>query len=94
MTARQRYDRAISNMLGKLCIEWGFCGDARHAPFDHGRATWTADEFAMEVLRAEGMNPLEIEGIGPSQSDWFKRIRARFVAEFGNSVSVHDYEAE
>ena len=94
MTARQRYDRAISKMLGKLCIEWGFCGDARQAPFDHRRAAWAADEFALEVLRAEGMNPLEIEGVGPSQSDWFKRIRARFVAELGNSVSVHDFESE
>jgi len=46
------------------------------------------------VLRAEGMNPLMIEGIGPSQSDWLKRIRARFVAEFGDSVRVGDFETE
>jgi hypothetical protein len=79
-------------MLGKLCIEWGFCGDHRHAPFDHKRGAWTAEEFALEVLRAEGMNPLMIEGIGPSQSDWFKKIRARFVDEFGGSIRVDDFE--
>lgn len=94
MTARERYDRAIGNTLGKFCIEWGFCGDYRHAPFDQKRDAWTAEEFALEVLRAEGMNPLVIEGIGPSQSPWFKKIRGRFVAEFGASVSVRDFESE
>ncbi len=80
--------------MGKLCIEWGFCGNAEDAPFDRERAAWTADEFAVEVLRAEGMNPLVIEGIGLDQSEWFKKMRARFVAEFGHSVSVRDFEAE
>ena len=79
--------------MGKLCIEWGFCGDAKRAPFDHKRGAWTAEEFALEVLRAEGMDPLIIEGIGPAQSDWFKRIRDRFIAEFGASVSLRDFES-
>lgn len=78
--------------MGKLCIEWGFCGNAQDAPFDRERSAWTADEFAIEVLRAEGMNPLLIEGIGPDQSEWFKKIRARFVSEFGGSVRVEDFE--
>jgi hypothetical protein len=78
--------------LTKLCIEWGFCGNANDAPFDHTRASWTADDFAFEVLRAEGMNPLVIEGIGPFQSDWFKKIRKRFVSEFGQSVCLKDFD--
>ena len=81
-------------MLGKLCVEWGFCGNSKDASFDGARASWTADEFATEVLRAEGMNPLMIEGVGPDQSDWFKKIRARFVSEFGASVGVGDFESD
>lgn len=92
LTARQRYDRAISGLLGKLCIEWGFSGDAKEPPFDHRRSAWTAEEFALEVLRAEGMKPLIVEGIGPSQSEWFKKIHARFSAEFGGSIGVGDFE--
>ncbi len=80
--------------MGKLCVDWGFCGDAENAPFDLERTAWTADEFAIEVLRAEGMNPMMIEGIGPDQSDWFKKIRARFVAEFGGSVSLCDFDSK
>jgi hypothetical protein len=79
--------------LGKLCVEWGFCGGA-DAPFDRTCGAWTADEFALEVLRAEGEAPLMIEGIGPSQSPWFKKIRARFVSEFGVSVCVRDFESK
>lgn len=79
-------------MLSELCIEWGFCGDAKHARFDRKRGSWTAEQFAFEVLRAEGMDPMIIEGIGPSQSEWFKKIRSRFVAEFGASVRVSDFE--
>lgn len=44
------------------------------------------------MLRAEGIDPLVIEGIGPSQSEWFKLIRKRFVATFGQSVCVADFE--
>lgn len=75
-------------------MEWGFCGNAKDAPFDHTPGAWTADEFALEILRAEGMDPLIVEGVGPSQSEWFKRIRARFIAEFGPSVCVCDFESE
>jgi hypothetical protein len=79
---------------GSCVLKSGFCGDAKHAPFDDKRGAWTADEFALEVLRAEGMDPLMVEGIGTSQSDYFRMIRARFVSEFGATVSVRDFEAQ
>jgi hypothetical protein len=44
------------------------------------------------VLRAEGMEPLIIEGIGVSQSEYFKIIRGAFVKHFGASVCVPDFE--
>jgi hypothetical protein len=94
VTARQRYDGAISNLLGKLCVEWGFCGNAKDEPFDRARTSWTAEEFAFEVLRAEGMDPLMIEGVGPSQSEYFKMIRARFSEDFGPAISVEDFTEE
>jgi hypothetical protein len=40
------------------------------------------------------MNPLIIEGIGPSQSEYFKLIRDRFMAQFGASISVEDFTEE
>jgi hypothetical protein len=90
----RRFEGAIENLLRVLCVDFGFCGDSHHAPFDLSRTSWTADDFAVEVLRAEGMNPLHIEGIGPSQSDYFKLIRDQFVARFGASISVEDFTEE
>jgi hypothetical protein len=81
-------------LLTRLCIDCGFCGDARQAPFDRSRTSWTADEFAFEVLRAEGMDPLWIEGVGPSQSEFFKMIRDQFSSRFGASISVEDFTEE
>jgi hypothetical protein len=44
------------------------------------------------VLRAEGMEPLIIEGIGLSKSEYFKLIHGAFVKHFGAAVCVRDFE--
>ena len=64
---------------------WGFCGTPDAPPFDHKREGWTADEFAREVLRAEGDYPSLNE-------KWFKPIRKEFVTRFGLSTCVADFE--
>jgi len=84
-TARQRYDKAISDLLGELCVGLGFCGTPDAAPFDHKREAWTADEFAREILRAEG-------GGGGFEEKWFKPLRKEFVARFGLELRVADFE--
>lgn len=63
-----------------------------HAPFDTKRGSWTAEEFAFEVLRAEGMEPLMIEGIGVSQSEYFNVIRDFFVKQHGAAIRVTDFQ--
>jgi hypothetical protein len=69
-----------------MCVVFGFCGSATEAPFDSSRLSWTADDFAREVLRAEGIGPLE--------TDYFKVIRREFTDRFGASVSVQDFDGD
>jgi hypothetical protein len=91
-TARQRYDRALERALGDVCVQLGFCGSSGFAPFDATRESWSADEFAFEVLRAEGMAAIVVEGVGPLKPEYFDLIRALFVKHFGAFVSVRDFE--
>ncbi|QGZ94095.1 hypothetical protein DSM104635_00911 [Terricaulis silvestris] len=91
-TTRQRYDRALERALGDVCVQLGFCGSSGFAPFDASRECWSADEFAFEVLRAEGMAAIVVEGVGPLKPEYFELIRARFVKHFGASVSLSDFE--
>jgi hypothetical protein len=73
--------------VGELCVGWGFCGTPDAAPFDRRRVSWTAEEFAREVLRAEGDHPSLSER-------WFKPIHDKFMAQFGASISVEDFTEE
>jgi hypothetical protein len=73
-------------------VDLGFCGSSRFAPFDASRQCWSAGEFAFEVLRAEGMAAIVVEGVGPLKSEYFKLIRTRFVKHFSETVNVKDFE--
>lgn len=83
-TPRERYQDAIRRLLDDLCSNGGFCGDGRYAPFDRDCLSWTAEEFAREVLRAEGMDPTD---------GWAKQLREIFTARFGGSLCVADFES-
>lgn len=72
-------EERLSHLLGKLCVEWGFC----IAPVDAERIArskhLTADQFATDVLIAEGMQP-------EKEKQWRKKIRDRFIVVFGSEV--------
>ena len=77
----------LNALLYWLCVEWGFC----IPPEDHNRIVHShhlrADDFAIEVLRAEGMNPeYEVE--------WRHRIRDQFIERFGKEVDAHSYRRD
>lgn len=75
----------LTAFLGVLCVEWGFClppADARRlANLDRV----TAEEFAKQLLEAEGMNA--------DSSPWFQRIAKRFSKLFGNEVVASSYQS-
>lgn len=80
-------ERDILVLLDKLCLESGFCIPPVDAVRISQSASLTADEFASEVLRAEGMNP-------EYELSWYRAIRKCFIEVFGRSVSVDSYNPE
>lgn len=71
-------ERALALLLYDLCVEWGFCIPSAEADRIARRKSLTAQEFAHEVLRAEGLNP-------EYERQWVRKIAARFVEHFGTS---------
>ena len=59
----------VEFVLSWLCVEWGFC-DARYLPRETFKQL-SAEDFATEVLRAEGMET------DPDISEWHKKIADR-----------------
>jgi hypothetical protein len=74
----------LNNLLANLCQQMGFC----IPPSDRDRICTSqridADEFAFEVLRAEGFDPRY-------EHEWFREIKQFFVERFGESASASDY---
>lgn len=69
----------LSHLLGELCVEWGFCIPPADAERIARSKHLTTDQFAVEVLVAEGMHP-------EYEKQWRKKMRDRFVAVFGHEV--------
>ena len=66
---------ALYELLGWLCVEWGFC-----IPFDDydriaRSVDMDADTFAIEVLTADGVGEETI-------AQWAPKIAARFTEHF------------
>ena len=74
----------IDFLLGDICRELGFCNRLSARDLTAAGSSLDATEFARAVLQAEGMNP-------EYEANWARRIRERFVAKFGPSVSPEDY---
>lgn len=72
-------NKEISDFLGVLCVELGFC----IPPDDQDRiaslGSWEATEFAKDVIEGEGLNP-------EYQPKWVREIRNRFIEQFGSNV--------
>jgi hypothetical protein len=77
--ANTRFERQLRCLLRDLCVELGFCippsDIERIATVQH----LTAEEFADEVLRAEGFNP-------DYEEKWRRNIRQRFIDRFGARI--------
>lgn len=80
-------ERELQILIGKLCTEWGFCIPPDDAERIVRSDPLTGEEFAVAILRAEGMDP-------DNELYWSRRIRNRFIDTFGSSfVSTTTYEA-
>lgn len=73
-------EKELRKLLDALCVEWGFCIPPGDADRIATSSVLTADDFAKEVLKAEGMY-LE------QHTEWYGKIRQRFIDRFGESVS-------
>ena len=71
-------NEGVAQLLDDLCREWGFCIPARAFEQISACRNLTADQFATEVLRAEGFNP-EYERM------WRSKLEQRFIERFGES---------
>ena len=80
--SQKNLDKEIDNLLGELCVRLGFC----IPPKEHDRIAsmgyWQAEEFAKDVISAEGLNP-------EYEVKWLREIRNKFIEHFGSS----EYEA-
>lgn len=79
-------ERDLRILLDRLCIEWGFCIPADAYSCIATKHHMEANEFAMEMLCAEGMIP-------EHETKWLRRIKQRFIEHFGTSkVDEHTYK--
>jgi hypothetical protein len=78
-------DDDLGILLGDLCREWGFCNHLTADELIADGRELSAEDFAIRVLDAEGMNPeYEIE--------WRRRIRDVFKNRYGMSTSLQSYK--
>jgi hypothetical protein len=73
----------LDRLLEELCVQWGFCNQLTAADLVSACVPLSGDDFANAVLEAEKMNP-------EYEPQWVRRIRERFAARFGPSISPAD----
>jgi hypothetical protein len=69
-------ERELSYLLYDLCVIWGFCIPTVRAEEIRKTGRWSAKEFAINVVEAEGMNP-------EHEQEWVRRIAGKFRERFG-----------
>lgn len=70
-------EREIRYLLYDVCVNWGFCIPPVEADRISFLKSLTADQFANDIIIAEGMNP-EIE------DQWVKKFKRIFEERFGS----------
>ena len=73
----------LDRLLEDLCAQWGFCNQLTAADLVSARVALSDVDFANAVLEAAKMNP-------EYEPQWVRRIRERFAARFGPSISLAD----
>ena len=69
-------ERELSYLLYDLCVIWGFCIPPIRAEEICKMSHWSAKEFALSVVEAEGMNP-------EYEQEWVRGIAEKFRERFG-----------
>ena len=69
-------ERGLSYLLYDLCVKWGFCIPTARAEEIRKTSLWSAEEFAISVVEAEGMNP-------EYEQEWVRKIAEKFRERFG-----------
>ena len=69
-------ERELIYLLADLCVKWGFCIPPDKFEEISKRDYYHADDFALDVLEAEGMELINCSG-------WAKKISKRFRERFG-----------
>lgn len=73
----------LSYLLSELCVDWGFCIPPADAQRIASTRPLTAEQFAREVLTAEGF-------AAEYEKRWFAQIRERFVDKFGHEIRAQN----
>lgn len=69
-------ERELSYLLYDLCVIWGFCIPPIRAEEICQMSHWSAEDFAISVVEAEGMNP-------EYEQKWVRKIAEKFRERFG-----------
>lgn len=69
-------ERELGSFLADLCVKWGFCIPPDSCDQISKAAYYHADDFAHDLLEAEGMDT-------SFEYEWAKKISARFRIRFG-----------
>lgn len=67
-------ERELIYFLTDLCVKWGFCLTSENTEQISRMDYYTARDFAMDVVRAEGLD---------TSSSWVNQITERFIERFG-----------
>jgi hypothetical protein len=77
-------EKDLGDLLTTLCVEWGFCILPSRWDRIGSIQRLTADEFAAEVLEAEGFN-LDYD------AHLYRKIKRSFIERFGEVGSADAY---
>jgi hypothetical protein len=75
-------EKDLRSLLSTLCVEWGFCIPPDDVDRIASSQRLTADEFATEVLKAEGFN-------ADYEVRWHRAIKRLFIERFGSVASAN-----
>lgn len=71
-------------LIDDLCDEWNFCNKVSAEDLTENNKTLRALDFITAVIVAEGLKPED-------EVNWMRRIKRKFVARYGQSVSTASY---
>lgn len=69
-------EREINYLLADLCVKWGFCIPPNDQIEISKAGYYNSENFAKDIVEAEGMNP-------EHESKWIKKISEKFKERFG-----------